>query len=444
MIIRLLVNNIFSFGEEREFNMLPSPYFSRLNEHKYKFNDLSILKLASIYGANGAGKSNLFKALSLLQEIILEEEVPNSIFLKKFRFNEKSNKNPTLAIEFTNNHKAYYYGIEISDSKVITEKLYQSGLGKKEDILIFERKNNIIRFFEEFKNNEEGKVLIKVIEKNLLKPNKVALKFLAELDNELLNDIKNAYNWFFEKLRIIMPDSKPVGIVHKIDIDKNFRDYAEDILRSFHLGVVNLKTVKKTLIEFFGSDNNSNLDDIVKKLNESPRKMIAIRNKSGDDEIVIVEENDEIFVKQLKVEHSCNSEKHFEFTLDEESDGTKRLLDFIPAFKEIVEEDKVYIIDEMERSIHPTLLKGLVKKFSFDSQTSGQLIFSTHESNLLDQKIFRQDEIWFMEKKCNGMSDLYSLSDFKEHNTKDIRKGYLNGRYGSIPFLANLEDLSWH
>jgi AAA15 family ATPase/GTPase len=130
--------------------------------------------------------------------------------------------------------------------------------------------------------------------------------------------------------------------------------------------------------------------------------------------------------------------------LEEESDGTVRLLDFVPAFKNLISSEKVYIVDEIERSIHPLLIKELVKKFSLDNKTRGQLIFTTHESNLLDQEIFRQYEIWFVEKDLNGSTDLYSLSDFKEHKTIDIRKGYLNGRYGSIPFLGNLEDLKWH
>ena len=90
------------------------------------------------------------------------------------------------------------------------------------------------------------------------------------------------------------------------------------------------------------------------------------------------------------------------------------------------------------------IVKELVSKFSFDNKTKGQLIFSTHESNLLDQEILRTDEIWFAEKNTNGATRLYSLSDFKEHNTIDIRKGYLNGRYGAIPFLGNLKDLNWH
>lgn len=130
--------------------------------------------------------------------------------------------------------------------------------------------------------------------------------------------------------------------------------------------------------------------------------------------------------------------------MQEESDGTVRLLDLVPAFRDLVQKKKVYFIDEIERSLHPLLIKNLIKKFSEDKDTKGQLIFTTHESNLLDQDIFRQDEIWFAEKDNTGSTDLYSLSSFKEHKTIDIQKGYLSGRYGSIPFLGNLQDLNWH
>jgi AAA15 family ATPase/GTPase len=114
------------------------------------------------------------------------------------------------------------------------------------------------------------------------------------------------------------------------------------------------------------------------------------------------------------------------------------------VLKDIFSKGKVYVIDEIERSIHPMLIFEIIRKFSADKETTGQLIFTTHESNLLNQNIFRQDEIWFTEKDPNGSTDLYSLSDFKEHSTIDIRKGYLTGRYGSIPFLSNLQDLNWH
>ncbi|OMP76249.1 ATP/GTP-binding protein [[Flexibacter] sp. ATCC 35208] len=137
-------------------------------------------------------------------------------------------------------------------------------------------------------------------------------------------------------------------------------------------------------------------------------------------------------------------EEKFEFNFSEESDGTKRLLEYLPVLNSIVNSSSTFIIDEIERSIHPLIVKKLISKFSGDELTQGQLIFTTHESNLLDQEIFRPDEIWFAEKNIIGATSLYSLSDFKEHNTIDIRKGYLSGRYGAIPFLGNLNDLNWH
>jgi hypothetical protein len=219
-----------------------------------------------------------------------------------------------------------------------------------------------------------------------------------------------------------------------------FRQYASDIMLCFNTGIHGIKPERKKLKEFFGEDVE--LDELLKDIEDSPQKMIGKR--WNGDEIVLVKEDKEVLVKQLKLEHSGKEGVIADFNLDEESDGTVRLLDFIPAFNSVANESKVFVIDEIERSIHPLLIKALVKKFSQDKQSNGQLIFTTHESSLLDQSIFRADEIWFVEKDKSGCTDIYPLSDFKEHNITDIRKGYLNGRYGSIPFLANLKDLNWH
>jgi AAA15 family ATPase/GTPase len=321
-----------------------------------------------------------------------------------------------------------------------------SGLGKKEDKLIYERKTvdekTTIKFLDDFENDEKSQVLKAVLLEEFVKPNEPVLKLLSNRDNKFLKDVKKAYEWFSETLQIITPDSKPRALAHKIDTDIEFKKYAEDLMCSFNIGIKSLGTEKKNIREFFGEDNENELDKLIKEVEDSPKKMIGLRSRRGD-ELILVKENDTIWVKTLKVEHTSSNNSAF-FDLDEESDGTVRLLDFVPAFKNVISSEKVYIVDEIERSIHPLLIKELVKKFSLDNNTQGQLIFTTHESNLLDQEMFRQDEIWFAEKDLNGSTDLYSLSDFKEHKTIDIRKGYLNGRYGSIPFLGNLEDLKWH
>ncbi len=449
MLIRFVIENLFSFGERKEFTTIPNTRLKTLEHHKYNDCGFNILKIASIYGANGAGKSNLIKSLELFQKLVIREKIPFRLKDSKFKFHGSSdNKSQVFAIEFIQENIAFYYGIVLNDGRIETEELYLSGLGKKEDSLIYERKtdkNNTtnILFLKEFENDEKSQILKSILLEEFVKPDEPILKLLSNRDNKFLRNVKIAFRWFEDTLQIITPESKPRALAHKIDIDKEFKKYAKDLMCSFNIGITDLTSDKKDLKEFFGEDNIKELDRFTKEVEDSPNKMIGLRSNKGD-EIIIVKESGNIWVKTLKVGHVGKRNKSVLFSLDEESDGTVRLLDFVPAFKSVISTPKVYFIDEIERSIHPLLIKELVQKFSLDSVTKGQLIFTTHESNLLDQEIFRQDEIWFVEKNKDGSTDLYSLNDFKEHKTIDIQKGYLNGRYGSIPFLGNLQDLNWH
>lgn len=449
MLIRFTIENIFSFGQRKEFNMIPYKRLGTLNFHRYNINNFEVLKMASIYGANAAGKSNLIKALFYLQKLVLREDIPLRIKESEFKFlSDKKAVNQLFAIEFIQEDMPYYYGVAIKNGVIKTEELYISGLGNNKDELIFERQTDEnaktdIRFSEEFESDEKSQILKAVLIEEFVKPNESVIKILSNRDNKYLRDVKKAYRWFLDTLQIIEPNSKPRALAHRIDIDSEFKKYAEDIMCSFDSGISSLTSEKKDIVEFFGEENETELEKLIQKLEDSPKKMLGLSSRRGD-EIVIVKEKEKIWVKSLKIAHLGQNNKSVLFDLEEESDGTIRLLDFVPAFQNVISSPKVFIIDEIERSIHPLLIKELVRKFSLDKKTRGQLIFTTHESNLLDQDIFRQDEIWFAEKDKNGSTDLYSLSEFKEHKTIDIRKGYLNGRYGSIPFLANLKDLNWH
>lgn len=133
----------------------------------------------------------------------------------------------------------------------------------------------------------------------------------------------------------------------------------------------------------------------------------------------------------------------YEMPMRYESDGTCRLIEYMLIFYGISLSAEVYVVDEIERSIHPILIKSIIKKLSESNGINGQLIFTTHESCLLDQNILRPDEIWFAQKDAEQATQLYPLSDFNIHHTANIENGYLNGRYGGIPFLSNLKDLHW-
>jgi len=449
MLIRFVIENLFSFGERKEFNTISNNRLKTLDHHTYDMNGLNLLKISSLYGANGAGKSNLVKSIQLLKTLVIEEEIPFDFKDAQFKFNSDADYNKQiLAIEFFEGNTAFYYGIEILGNIVLTEELYLSGLGRKKDQLIFERKTNQnemteILFSEDFEKDEKSKLLKSILLEEFIKPNRSILKLLSNRDNDFLKDVKKAFNWFNNTLQIITPEVRPQPLAQAIDKDQEFKKYAEDVMCSFNIGITSLSSEKKEIDDFFGEDDRNIVKNISKDIEASSEKMITLRSTRGDM-ITIVKEGNKIWVKQLMIGHTGKNNKSALFELGEESDGTIRLLDFIPAFQEMLINRKVFIIDEVERSIHPLLIKELIRKFSLDQDTKGQLIFTTHESNLLDQEIFRQDEIWFAEKDKNGSTDLYSLSDFKEHKTIDIRKGYLNGRYGSIPFLANLQDLNWH
>lgn len=429
--------------------MIPNSKLKTLKFHKYKRDDFELLKMASIYGANGSGKSNLIKGLNFLKKIVVNEKLPETLKFSHFKFQkDKSNSKQLLAIEFIQDDSAYYYALEICKSRIMIEELYESGLGRKKDRLIFERKTDLddktkIIFSKEAEDNERIQIFKSVLIEDFVKPDQPILKLLSQRENEFLKDAKNAYKWFSVTLRIITPATRPLALANRIDFDPEFKKYAQDIMCAFNIGITSMNSEKRNIMELVEATTDSHMKSIMKNVDESPNKMVSLRSERGD-ELVVVKEEDDYYVKQLKLTHKGKDDISTTFSLEEESDGTIRLLDFIPAFRDIVIKNRVFVIDEIERSIHPLLIKELIRKFSLDSETLGQLIFTTHESNLLDQEMFRQDEIWFTEKDKNGVSDLYSLSDFKEHKTIDIRKGYLNGRYGSIPFLANLHDLNWH
>jgi AAA15 family ATPase/GTPase len=448
MLIRFVIKNVFSFGEQKEFNTLPNNRLKTLEHHRYDYEGFGLLKMSALYGANGAGKSNLIKAMYLLQSLVVSGQVPYRFQDNLFKFNTDPEEQQLLAVEFFQGGIPFYYGLAIQEGRIVTEELYRSGLGRDKDILLFERHTDELGqssliFKEEFERDEKSQVLKSILLEEFVKAEEPVFKLLAKRDNKYLSEVKQAFNWFSETLQILSPKSKVVGLAHWIETEPDFKTYAQDLMCSMNIGIESLVTQKVEMDEFFGKDNENELIELKRKVEKTEMKMLELEARSGE-EILVVKENGKFWVKTLKINHKGKEESVVQFDLKEESDGTLRLLDFVPAFMDIITDKRVYMIDEIERSIHPLLIKELVRKFSHDSESKGQLIFTTHESNLLDQELFRQDEIWFVEKNKDGASDLYSLSDFKEHKTIDIRKGYLSGRYGSIPFLGNLKDLNWH
>lgn len=172
MLIRFVIENMFSFGERKEFSTIPNKRLKTLQDHKYSVDGFEVLKLSSIYGANGAGKSNLIKSLFQFQKLITREEIPFRLKDTQFKFGDQ--KEQILAIEFIQDTTPLYYAMVLSEDTIITEELYLSGLGVKADQLIFERKTEnketTINFLDDFENDEKSQVLKSVLLEEFVKP----------------------------------------------------------------------------------------------------------------------------------------------------------------------------------------------------------------------------------------------------------------------------------
>lgn len=434
-----------SLGDEVEFNLFPYTKIRNHKKHIYNANGLSLLKSAAIYGANGSGKSNFVKAIHLLHDIATDSKF-SAINLSDicFKLDDNINCQPTtLEIEFMKSDKFFVYGVDICDQRIEQEWLTLTNpQNPDEEVILFERSilkesgKVKINIHEKFIENERDKLRIELYEEEMFNKDESLLSFLNSKDR--FDDIKIAYDWFLRDLYILYPNSMYAELLEKILRDEDFFNYTNSVISKLDTGIAELGIKEVAFDIFFGEDDI----DIKKKIMgdfKKGRGKIRIRTKKG---IALVDKNEtgDIIVQKLITRHKDKNGIVHDFELEDESDGTIRILDLLPAFELLIRKDCVFIVDEIGRSIHPSLLKEFAKYF-LEADTKGQLVFTTHESYLLDLEDFRQDEIWFMEKDKVGNSKMYPLSEFMPRYDSDIRKGYLNGRFGAIPFLGDFSKL---
>lgn len=447
MLIRFVVSNFMSFKDETEFNMLPAKGNGsrQLTNHiKKTKSGVEVLKTAAIYGANAAGKSNLVRAIAFLKSIVINDVellVPQS---KRFRLDKTYLEKPsTFRIEYEYQDTHFDYAVEIFKGKITHEWLYLiNSIKKNQEELLFKRDNNEVVFGEYFKNKDDVSFAKKFLKKQL-KDNETVLNncYLLLESDTILDKISEA----FSKIHLVFPNSINIEFTESVLLGTKKLDFANKILANSKTGIEKIVIRKIESDLFFGLDDvnvkNNLIDElesnIQKSDNQTKQKAIVFSYRGKN--YSFAKENNTYFVFILCAKHE-NSNLTFDF--HEESDGTNRLFELAPAFEELLHEnDFVYIIDELERSMHPLLAKELLKTYSLNSKTNSQLIFTTHESHLLDDNLLRRDEIWFTEKKSDGSTEFYPLSNFNPRGDKVLERGYLEGRYGGIPFLGDFSKL---
>jgi len=441
MLLRFNVSNCLSFNEMTEFNSFTGDH-RRFDNHVFKYKNVDLLKISAIYGANATGKSNLIEALDYMRDAVISEDLKK---IELFEFKGNEDKSSSFELEFLIEDTVYIYGFEIFSYKVKNEYLYFSGLGKKDE-LIFDRTVND----KGVSNISIGKKYLKLKKHKTLKehyeekstPNQLFVNVVGDVNlGDLSIHIDNVFTWFV-RLQIIFPYSKPMHLVSNLINKPSFMDFTKDVLCSFDTGIKSLHIKEFGVKDYFGEDDKGYVNDLVEDLENSDRSNLPL-----DVDMIITMEEGVPVIKKLYVEHVGFGSKKL-FSYHEESDGTKRLIEFMSLLYNLLvnkNSNNVYIIDEIGRSLHPYLLKKFLSKLSKEENLYGQLVFTTHESHLLDLSILRPDEIWFAEKNSkNGTTEFKTLSEFNRIRPDlNIRKGYLEGRFGGIPFLANLEDLNW-
>jgi AAA15 family ATPase/GTPase len=441
MLLRLIAENLTSFKEAVEFNTFPSSKSHSHENHKITCGHATALRMSAIYGANGAGKSNLLQALNLLQTLIKTETLRKIDFYDDptFKLDSQCSDKPSgLAVEFYYNNNVFYYHVEFTLEEIVLEELLLSK--KSKDITLFTRKMTDISI----DSNYIGKGISEQFQdalKRLVRPDMLLLSFLGKYYSSESSLVVDAYQWFMKNLQLVLPDMFHGFVPHMIDTDSDFSNLINRTLPELKTGIDKLIVKKELIAE--EDVKSGKLMQLVKQAKEHPGEPQTTRSRFTDDVVNVIFEDGNVYLKSLVAVHRNLDGSDVEISLHDESDGTRRLIEYMPLLYAIIQKDMVYVVDEIERSIHPIMIKDIVRKLSESTTAKGQLIFTTHESGLLDQNIFRPDEIWFAQKDAEQATQLYPLSDFNIHKTANIENGYLNGRYGGIPFLSNLKDLHW-
>jgi AAA15 family ATPase/GTPase len=439
MLIRFTAENFLSFKEETEFNMLTGE-IRRHPHHVFSFPKIDILKSAVIYGANGAGKSNLILAIAALSNAVTQETVDIFDQTSTFRLADMGNRPSTLEAEFVVDGKGYAFGLSFFENEIIEEWLYVLGYGKKNDEVIYERTLDKkgkpkLKFTPKYLKNPKDRLLLEVYEDDLLEPNR---PFISMVKDKKYKEISQAYKWLERGMVVVLPGMQYAGLVYNFINDTKFKEFTNTFIHKFDTGIQEIDIQTIDFDTYFGEDGAGEKERIYKAIRQGETERVG-DNKNA----IAMMENGKPVIKKAVSYHNNNKGKKVKFELYEESDGTLRLIDFIPVLYLLENYPVTVLIDEIDQSIHPSLLREFVAKVQNNPDKLGQLIFTTHESNLLDMDLFRQDEIWFSEKNKEGASQFYPLSEYNVRPDLDIRKGYLSGRFGAIPFLADLKSLKW-
>ncbi|MEX1270642.1 MAG: ATP/GTP-binding protein [Balneolaceae bacterium] len=440
MLYQFIVDNYKSFRDETTLNLAAASYSDHSNHVCEGYiGNTRFLKSTVLYGANASGKTNLINAISFASELIVNGTVGEMpIALNNFRLSKKLRNKPSrfeFIFEFAS--KVYHYGFVLTTDQILEEWL--SERTNSGDKLIFER------FSRDGKAVvKPGKKIFKTKSKRDLlgfvaQTTRVNQLFLKEAFEKNISEIKNVFRFFSDKLQIIPALSVDYRFLEiRTHSDESFSDFLGRILKDVGTGIEKIAT------ETFDLDFDKHLPDLDAREREYISSHIRKEGaavslddlKGGGNKYYIyndVEKGPQLL--RLRAMHKDDEGNLVSFELKEESAGTRRYLNLLPLLYGTQAVDRVYIVDELDRRLHPDLVRVFLEHFfKLYENNRSQLIFTTHNTQIMDQELLRRDEIWFIEKDLeNGASTLYPLTDMSVRKDLKLDKAYLHGRFGAVP-----------
>ena len=406
MILEYTCENYRSIKEKVIFSMLASKDNSFENL-LIDYKGIQINKVAAIYGANGSGKTSFLDSLNFLKLLVCNSNnhQPGDKIRQVSHKLAKQNDPTTYTIQFVKEDVRYAYGLSYTPEQIISEYLYYFPNGKQAKI--FDRDTNEVSFGERFKKDFESIL-------NFMKPNKLFLSVAANYS--AVKEAELVFLFFKEDL-IFYPLPLEIG---------NWLEYS---IERF----TNDARLKKIFIDFMQSVNIpiQRIDTKFEKTKMTPE---FVPDNIPDEIKPLFAQAKEVTRSEANIDYGV-----FSVDLNDESKGTQKLFEVFGPIIDIIFKDKILVWDEMETSLHPCIVKEILKLIMRGKQDSkAQLIFSTHDTNLLDLNMFRRDQIWFTELHKDRETDIFSLTDLKNvRKDENISKGYMNGKYGAIPLVQN-------
>ncbi|EJE8517248.1 AAA family ATPase [Vibrio parahaemolyticus] len=413
MIIRLAVENYMSICSRQVLDMEPGSYTEKAETNTFEWHNGSdsqnLLNTTAIYGANASGKSNLISAFGTMRSIVANSaqwQVDKKLPYRPYKLNDSRNAPTEFEVEFILDQVRYLYGFSYNKERILSEYLFAYPKKKPQKWFLRAWDGNEYKWDLGRSLSGEKQTWVKSTKENSL--------FLSTAVQLNSSQLREPYSWFIEKIAIASVEGWSSGYTARQCDKPEEKEKIINLLREVDIEVDDIEVESE---EF----------DINKLPDEMPTLVKEQLAEKLEGEVLY----DTKFVRKDE------DGKPVTFDMDEESDGTNRFFSFAGPWLDALKSGKTLFVDELNSNLHPLLVKHMVQLFHCkkSNPNNAQLIFTTHETSILNQSVFRRDQVWFMQKNGNK-SELYSLSEFKvRKDSENLEERYLTGAYGALPFI---------